>query len=747
MRSMSIGIIAGVLASFSLALYLRLLPVLTWGYWINEFDPYVRYYLAKRILEHGFLWWFSHEDYTTTQFWYPYGIDWRHVLVPVVSMAGALMYLLFKSLGSSLTLYQVVVLTPAIVNSLSVFSMYYLGSKVGGRATGLVSALCTAVCTGFVQRGVAGWFDDESISLVLIPLGLALFIESITSRRPSLTLAFGALAGVVLGLVVWTWGAFAYLWNLIALYVIVALFLSYYRMSKGHQPLVDLNALSLSYSTFYLVFNAFVLAAPRYGLGTILSATNSLPFAAFVVSLLQVPLRRYLTIGRLETFFRFSWRILAAGLAIFVVLVLLSHVGLLGGLGKYLMTVSPAFREAIVASVAEHSVSSFYDFQMNYPYILPLAAVGIVASFLTSNPGGLLISLYLVTNAYFASSMVRLLVLMAPAVVIASSYGFTILASRVSSEGFESREVGTLRIAVVGVAVVVLSLCLYYSTNNSLAYARAPPQILSTVVPSYVSEDWLDALLWLRTRVPDLTPTASWWDYGYWISVIANKSSVADNSTVNSTQISLIARAFTTTNEDEALYILQNRLRVKYIVLFMPTAHLLNVLSPIFGLQYVVLHEFPQGGDFVKSYWMGRIAGRDESYIFKELMGVATIISGNRIVPVYVPLNLNATIYRMMFSKQILYYYYHQSALKYLWIFEGPITLSVREGAFVLAPSIPSPRYYIGPVPANATDVRVRGLQYINGWVPYVTTEPPHRLRLVYVSKPFGWVTVWKLED
>lgn len=749
MRSTSVGIIAGLLASFSLALYLRLFPVLTWGYWINEFDPYVRYYLAEQILRHGFFWWFSQSEYLTTQFWHPYGVDWRHILVPMVSMAGALMYLISKSLGTGLTLYQVAVLTPAVVNSLSVFSLYYLGSKVGGRFVGLLSAMYAVVCTGLVQRGVAGWFDDESISLVLVPLGLALFVEAATSRRTAYALAFGALAGIALGLIAWTWGAFVYLWNLVALYVLVVMLLSYYRISRGRQPLVELSALSLSYAAFYLMFGALVFVVPRYGLATILSVVNALPLVTFVVAVTLILLRRYLTIGRVEAFFKLARKVLLVGVAILVVLVLLSYVGLLGGVGgKFLATISPAFREPIVASVAEHSVSSFSDFHRNYPYALPLAAIGLVVSFLASSPGGLLASLYLVTNAYFASSMVRLLVLMAPAVVTSSAYGFVALLSKLTGEvREEGKEARMLKIAIVCIAVAILALALHYSTGNSLAYARAPPQILSTVVPSYVSEDWLDALLWLRTRVPDLTPTASWWDYGYWISVIANKSSLADNSTVNSTQISSIAKAFTSTSEEEALAIFHNNFKAKYIVVFMPTAHVLNVGSPLFGTQYVLLHEFPQGGDFVKSYWMGRIAGYNDSYIFSNLMGVATTKLGNMIIPMYIPLNLNVTIYRMMFSKQSLYYYYHQSALKYLWVFEGPTTLTVSEGALTFAPSAPSPAYYVGPVPANATDVKVEGLQYIENWVPYLTSEPFSKIRLAYVSKPYGWVTVWAVGE
>jgi len=42
-----------LLAAFAIALYARMYRVLLWGWWLDEFDPYVRYYLAKYTLEHG----------------------------------------------------------------------------------------------------------------------------------------------------------------------------------------------------------------------------------------------------------------------------------------------------------------------------------------------------------------------------------------------------------------------------------------------------------------------------------------------------------------------------------------------------------------------------------------------------------------------------------------------------------------------------------------------------------------------
>ena len=33
------------------------------------------------------------------------------------------------------------------------------------------------------------------------------------------------------------------------------------------------------------------------------------------------------------------------------------------------------------------------------------------------------------------------------------------------------------------------------------------------------TNDWPDAMLWLKTNTPEDAKILSWWDYGYWIGV------------------------------------------------------------------------------------------------------------------------------------------------------------------------------------------------------------------------------------
>ncbi len=55
---------------------------------------------------------------------------------------------------------------------------------------------------------------------------------------------------------------------------------------------------------------------------------------------------------------------------------------------------------------------------------------------------------------------------------------------------------------------------------------------------------------WLRENTPKDAVIASWWDYGYWISTLGERKTLADNATLIDWQISKIARMYMSTPEN-----------------------------------------------------------------------------------------------------------------------------------------------------------------------------------------------------
>ncbi len=771
-----------LLAIFAMALYVRMYRVFLWGWWIDEFDPYIRYYLTRYTLEHGLGWWWSGNHFS--QFWYPHGVDWGKVLIPGTSLYGLFVYVVLSPFG--VDLWRAVIAAPAVVNALAIFSMFYLGYRVGewlgvangGLRVGLLAALLTALSPAFVERGTAAWFDDEPISLFMIPLGLALLLEGL--KRPWA----GALAGAALGYVAWTWGAHFYVWNLAGLYAMV-LPTYYYlklalaptrvgkkvkRIEEQTLPFSSRN-LFLSYLLFYVVYAIFTIAMPRYGLSTLLSAFNIIPtFGLATVAAvwtMEAKLGVTKSIQLLRKYVWYAVGLAAVGIAVFAVALATGAIG-----GKFLATLFPFGRSAIVASVAEHATTTFGQIVSRYGPMLPFMFVSIPNLF---TPSGMLVLTYLTSAGYAAATMVRLLVLLAPAALVAAAVGIVKL--------MENKRLGSVAVAMALISITLVATSILpaldaRSPNYAVGLARQPMQIVTSAV-GLASDDFLDALMWLKTRLPPYEPVASWWDYGYWISVLGNKTSLADNSTINATQIGKIGLAMMSPPQVGAS-IFSKEFGAKYVLAIMP-----YYTTPIADGTYVLIYDNPYtiaGGDFLKSYWMtqialenvpraGEILGaagvRPEDFFYTRVMSYPgspqpkyayfAIYSGDFALPFPVPLDLNRTLYVMMFSKMRFLPMYG-SAADMPWIFEGiyqgDTFTSFREmrlvGGNVYLPIDTLPKLH------GAESYVIKG--WTGGGIEFVSdpltggtnqtrlvTIYSDLLRIVYVSKPYGWVVVYQI--
>jgi len=133
---------------------------------------------------------------------------------------------------------------------------------------------------------------------------------------------------------------------------------------------------------------------------------------------------------------------------------------------------------------------------------------------------------------------------------------------------------GALRFGVRQVAALVLVLALLsmhvsiYVINAGFAGRRASTiidlyrmqftTIASSELGSVPALSWIQALYYLRSNTSNNSLVVSWWDYGYWISVVARRPSVADGATINETHIRLLAIALSAPEEDSACIVLRH---------------------------------------------------------------------------------------------------------------------------------------------------------------------------------------------
>ena len=165
-----------------------------------------------------------------------------------------------------------------------------------------------------------------------------------------------------------------------------------------------------------------------------------------------------------------------------------------------------------------------------------------------------------------------------------------------------SQKAALLHWPVVVVRSAILIIGLFFLTFLPLLRGvdsgYSPTTIASSTIPLRANiGDWSEALAWMKENLPRDTVVASWWDYGYWIMVNGEKITLADNGTINSTQIAQIGRMFMS-NETQALTILKDY-DVDYVTVF---------TTITLAQQGQLLY-----GDEVKWRWMAKIGGLDDT--------------------------------------------------------------------------------------------------------------------------------------
>jgi dolichyl-diphosphooligosaccharide--protein glycosyltransferase len=152
---------------------------------------------------------------------------------------------------------------------------------------------------------------------------------------------------------------------------------------------------------------------------------------------------------------------------------------------------------------------------------------------------------------YFSSAFVRLEVFGAISIIILSSIGISIIISKILKDGHKPKSVVT-KISFLAIIVTLLMVPMVYPplnwANNNVGL---PMSILNSGTHFNTStNDWSDAMQWLRENTPEDAVIAAWWDYGYWISTLAERKTLADNSTLLDWQIRKIAATYMSTPED-----------------------------------------------------------------------------------------------------------------------------------------------------------------------------------------------------
>ncbi len=237
-----------------------------------------------------------------------------------------------------------------------------------------------------------------------------------------------------------------------------------------------------------------------------------------------------------------------------------------------------------------------------------------------------------ITGVYVSATFARLLVFSSIGIILLASLGLyevtrSIINYEASEpthkkrrrvEGHKTSEMSrSLKIIYSGIVVILVAIpvidnggVVYPPNSNWLSSADIPPSIANGGTGFRVkTNDWIDALDWISTNTPSNSVVASWWDYGYWITTLGNRTSLADNATINQTRIATIAKMFMDQTEN-GLKIAKD-LQSDYIVVYI-------VGQRFTGNNGTELYVLGNGGDESKKQWFIRIGGFDENTYLEQ---------------------------------------------------------------------------------------------------------------------------------
>ncbi len=590
---------------------------------LNEFDPYYQFSITQHMVQNGLLspYWPTH--WINTQKWYPDGLDMSTSL-PALPMTAAVLFQVVSLFGAKIDLMTFCSVLPALIAAVSCVVIYFVGKDMAGKAVGLFAALFLALAPSFLQRSSLGFFDTEVPGVLGLLLFIFLFLRSIDankSLRSSLLYSLGAAAA--LGYFIAGWGAAYYLINLSVLFVFVLVLL------KRYTPRLLIN-----YSIVFGLALFIGTKVPYISLSYLTSAAIVPVVAVFMVLILAEILRNNISYKNKLTIAIASIVIIIGGIITAAV------TGLLGGIaGKFITVIDPFIRAAspLIDSVAEQRISAWGNLYIELGISILFFLVGLY--FVLRNPTNrnIFLMLFAVTSLYFATSMVRLLVLFAPVFAIIAAIGiisilkpfFTLLQEAPKTLAKSKRRMARVSKEYSGVAVFVIFLILVTNLAFSPQTGGMPRAISQAYVPTAISGSslplggaglsapvtaWKEAVDWMKSNVQSTDAVVMWWDYGNWLTDLGNVTSFADNTTVNSTQIENVGFIFMG-NENQSMAMLNNygQSRVKYIAVF----EVLQVQQATSGsASYIVS---PAGyGDEGKWVWMARISGQAQARLIDQ---------------------------------------------------------------------------------------------------------------------------------
>jgi len=556
-----------------LAFSTRLFSVLRFESVIHEFDPYFNYRTTKYLADNGF---YSFHNWFDDRAWYPLGRIIGGTIYPGLMVTASCIYHVLNALNITLDVREVCVFLAPFFSSLTAIMTYLLTSELHSVGAGLCAAGMIAIVPGYISRSVAGSYDNEGIAIFCMLFTYYLWIKSVKTGN----IYWSALCAVAYFYMVSSWGGYVFLINMIPLHVLVLMICGRF----SHRVYV-------AYSTVYTLGTLLSMQISFVGFQPVQTSEHMLALGVFglcqIHSFIEY-LRANMTSENFNILFKSLVIIIASIIGVGLGVLTLSG-KVAPWTGRFYSLLDPSYAKnniPIIASVSEHQPTSWSSFYFDLQILTFLFPAGLYYCFSKLTDHNIFIILYGVFAVYFAGVMVRLMLVLAPVMCILGGIAVSCSLStymryfdgsgsqskssgkqsKTKQDSSSSQNQGTAYLFVVLMTFFLVTYTTHCIWVTSEAYS-SPSIVLSARSNDggrIIFDDFREAYWWLRENTPEDAKIMSWWDYGYQITAMANRTVIVDNNTWNNTHISRVGQAMAST-EDKA-YDIMRELDVDYVL-------------------------------------------------------------------------------------------------------------------------------------------------------------------------------------
>jgi dolichyl-diphosphooligosaccharide--protein glycosyltransferase len=629
--------------------------VLDYGYELHEFDPFFNFRATEFLVNNGLV---EYYDWHDVKSWYPNGRDISATSQVMLHVTAATTYQIF---GGNMELYDFTILFPGVVGALTAIIIFALVRVIGGTTAGLFASLLFAISVPIIIRGFMGWFKSEPLGLFYGLFGLYLFLSGIKSDNKKITVSKLIGGGILMAFGLASWGGIQFFMIPIGIFIFTLPFLR-----------KDLGFLIWSIPVFVVSLLLTIMVFDRPGVDFVLGLGGISLILPTVFLIMCSFIQKFTTSkNHIRNFLILLLTIILIGS--FVIIFNTENQFLQYPSYRYLNAINPFLTTTnlLIDSVAEHSTTTIYYSFSIHSILMIFAGLGswiifnkikfasskdfpkhLIEFWIIFNkikfasskdfPKDLMVFVLIfgLVGAYVGSAFVRLELFTSLSIIFLSSIGLSIITKEILNCKKQLHPIRNkiIKFSYVGGILILIIIPFLFPASNWISILDTPAVILNGgSTYNVATNDWIESLEWIKLNTPSDSIILSWWDYGYWITTISERTTLVDNATIDSKQIQKVANILLSP-PDDAWNMLQET-DSDYVLIFVAGQ---KFSSSDDDLLYLI----DGGGDESKKMWFMKIAGVPvEKYLHSDGISGTDYFWNETLLGKIIPFSLVAYIH------------------------------------------------------------------------------------------------------